>query len=72
MTEEPLWIDRDELHLLYARQVELRNDIGTIEPGRIADLVVLNEKPLSSSANVRSVIVVRGGKAWTRWELEYR
>ncbi|HET7462653.1 MAG TPA: type II toxin-antitoxin system death-on-curing family toxin [Longimicrobium sp.] len=23
MTEEPLWIDREELHLLYARQVEL-------------------------------------------------
>lgn len=23
MTEEPLWIDADELHLLYARQVEL-------------------------------------------------
>jgi len=23
MTEEPIWIDRDELHLLYARQVEL-------------------------------------------------
>ena len=23
MIEEPLWIDRDELHLLYARQVEL-------------------------------------------------
>lgn len=23
MTDEPLWIDRDELHLLYARQVEL-------------------------------------------------
>ena len=23
MTDEPLWIDREELHLLYARQVEL-------------------------------------------------
>lgn len=23
MRDEPLWIDRDELHLLYARQVEL-------------------------------------------------
>ncbi|HET7230467.1 MAG TPA: type II toxin-antitoxin system death-on-curing family toxin [Longimicrobium sp.] len=23
MTSEPLWIDREELHLLYARQVEL-------------------------------------------------
>jgi death-on-curing protein len=23
VTDEPLWIDRDELHLLYARQVEL-------------------------------------------------
>lgn len=50
-----------------------RSDIGTLEPGRIADLVVLGRDPLADIANVRSVeLVVRGGKVWTREELEYR
>jgi imidazolonepropionase-like amidohydrolase len=50
-----------------------RDDIGTLEEGKIADLVVLDRDPLQDITNVRSVkLVVRGGKVWTREELEYR
>ena len=50
-----------------------RTDFGTVEPGKIADLVVLNANPLTRISNVRSVaLVVRGGRVWTRRELEYR
>jgi hypothetical protein len=50
-----------------------RQDIGTLEPGKLADLVVLDADPLASVANLRRVrLVVRGGEIWTREELEYR
>jgi imidazolonepropionase-like amidohydrolase len=50
-----------------------RNDIGTVEPGKIADLVVLDANPLADVANYRTVSrVVRGGRVWTRRELEFR
>jgi imidazolonepropionase-like amidohydrolase len=50
-----------------------REDIGTVEPGRHADLVVLAADPLADVRNLRAVrLVVRGGEVWTRDELEYR
>ncbi|HEX8359748.1 MAG TPA: amidohydrolase family protein [Longimicrobium sp.] len=50
-----------------------RDDFGTLERGKAADLVVLDADPLASIANVRRVsLVVRGGRVWTRRELEYR
>lgn len=50
-----------------------REDIGTVEAGKIADLVVLDANPLDRIGNVRAVArVVRGGRVWTREELEYR
>lgn len=50
-----------------------RDDIGTLERGKLADLVVLDANPLTDIANVRRIsLVVRGGKVWTRRELEYR
>lgn len=50
-----------------------REDIGTLEPGKIADLVVLERDPLADIANVRSVrLIVRGGEPWTKEELVYR
>ncbi|MBW3629675.1 MAG: amidohydrolase family protein [Gemmatimonadetes bacterium] len=50
-----------------------REDIGTLEVGKIADLVVLERDPLTDIRNVRSVrLVVRAGESWTREELEYR
>ena len=49
-----------------------REDFGTLEPGKIADLVVLDRDPLADIRNVRSVrVVVRGGEPWSREELEY-
>ena len=50
-----------------------REDFGTLEPGRIADLVVLDRDPLADIRNARSVrLVARAGEIWTREELEYR
>lgn len=50
-----------------------RTDFGTIQPGMIADLVVLDRDPLADISNVRTVaLIVRGGKVWTREALEYR
>ncbi len=50
-----------------------RDDVGTIEPGKLADLLVLDADPLADVRNLRSVrLVVRGGEVWTREELEYR
>lgn len=50
-----------------------RDDIGTLEPGKVADLVVLDADPLASVGNLRRVaLVARGGEIWTRRELEYR
>jgi imidazolonepropionase-like amidohydrolase len=50
-----------------------REDLGTLEPGKPADLVVLGADPLAAVGNFRQVrLVVRGGEVWTRRELEYR
>jgi imidazolonepropionase-like amidohydrolase/ketosteroid isomerase-like protein len=49
-----------------------RTDIGTLEPGKLADLVVLDADPLASVSNLRRIrLVARGGEIWTREELEY-
>ena len=50
-----------------------RDDIGTLEPGKIADLLVLSRDPLQDISHMRSIVlVVRAGKVWRREELEYR
>ncbi len=50
-----------------------RTDIGLLEPGKVADLVVLDADPLADVRNLRQVaLVARGGEVWTRKELEYR
>lgn len=48
------------------------DDFGTVERGKIADLVVLDADPTTDIRNARRVaLVVRGGQVWTREELEY-
>jgi imidazolonepropionase-like amidohydrolase len=50
-----------------------RDDIGTLQAGKLADLVVLDADPLADVRNLRAVrLVARGGEVWTRAELEYR
>lgn len=42
-----------------------REDFGTIEEGKIADLVLLSENPIDDILNVRMIeLVMRGGKVW--------
>lgn len=48
-------------------------DLGTVEVGKAADLVVLGADPTVDIANVRRIEwVVRRGKVWSRDELEWR
>ncbi len=47
-------------------------DAGTLERGKIADLVVLSEDPTADVRNVRSIeLVVRRGRAFPRSELTF-
>jgi imidazolonepropionase-like amidohydrolase len=39
-------------------------DFGTIEPGKLADLIVLTGNPLARIADIRTVERVLGGGAW--------
>jgi imidazolonepropionase-like amidohydrolase len=48
------------------------DSVGTVTPGAVADLVVLDADPLAGMRNVRRIaLVVRGGEIYTRRELEY-
>ena len=48
----------------------VNNRLGTVEPGKIADLVLLNENPLDEITNLRAVeFVVKGGKVWSAEDL---
>jgi imidazolonepropionase-like amidohydrolase len=49
-----------------ARAMRLDGEVGTLEPGKRADLVVLDANPLESIANVRAVRLVM--KAGTLYE----
>jgi imidazolonepropionase-like amidohydrolase len=45
-----------------ARMIGRENDIGTVEKGRLADLVILDANPLEDIGNVRRIYrVVKGG-----------
>jgi imidazolonepropionase-like amidohydrolase len=49
-----------------------RTDFGTLEPGMIANLLVLDADPLADVRNFRSLrLVARAGEIWTREELEW-
>jgi imidazolonepropionase-like amidohydrolase len=45
-------------------------ELGTIEPGHYADLVLLSENPLEDIHNLESVEwVMQGGTLWRPWQL---
>lgn len=55
-----------------ARAMGRDTDFGTIEPGKAADLVVLDADPLADIVNIRRVaLVARRGELWTRRELAF-
>jgi imidazolonepropionase-like amidohydrolase len=44
--------------------------VGTIEPGRYADLVLLSKNPLDDIGNLESVeLVMLGGRVWRPGQL---
>ena len=46
------------------------SDLGTIEPGKLADLLILNADPLADLSAFNQIdVVVRGGVAHQRDEL---
>src|SRR5205809_774181 len=56
-----------------AAQAAGLDSVGTVTPGAVADLLVLDADPLVAIRNVRRIaLVVRPGEIYTRGELEYR
>jgi imidazolonepropionase-like amidohydrolase len=55
-----------------ARAMRLETEIGTLEPGKVADLLVLSRDPLIDVANLRSIRrVMRAGHLHSREELVF-
>jgi imidazolonepropionase-like amidohydrolase len=53
----------DTAHASASRLLRMEGEIGTIEPGKYADLVVLDADPLANISAVRRVhMVFKGGK----------
>ena len=53
-----------------ARMLALERDLGTIEPGKIADLLILNADPLADIGNVRTITgIIKGGKLYNPTKL---
>jgi tetratricopeptide (TPR) repeat protein len=54
-----------------ARFMKRENDLGTVETGKLADLVLLNDNPLEDIGNTRKIeAVVAAGRLFTRASLD--
>jgi imidazolonepropionase-like amidohydrolase len=48
-----------------ARVMKVEKDLGTVEPGKVADLIILDANPLEAISNVRRVrTVISGGRPY--------
>ncbi len=55
-----------------AYQLDMQNDYGTIEVGKVADILILTENPLADIKNTRTIdAVIKGGKVIDRKNLLY-
>ncbi len=55
-----------------AMMIGMDDRLGTIEPGKLADMILLNEDPLENISNLRTVDrVILNGKVMKRDELRY-
>ena len=53
-----------------ARAYNVDRDLGTLEPKKLADLLILERNPLESAANYRSIsLVLKGGQVVDRASL---
>ena len=53
-------------HALYGAQaIGYDQDLGSLEPGKMADLLVLNKDPLENIRNTNTIrLVMKGGDMW--------
>jgi imidazolonepropionase-like amidohydrolase len=49
----------------------MERELGTLEPGKLADLVVLDADPLADIRNTRRIVwVIRGGDVYSPLAIE--
>jgi len=74
ITQEGITRDLDSLKaatLHGSKVLQMESEIGSLDPGKMADFVVLDRNPLEDIRAVRSICqVVRGGKVYPRDELD--
>jgi len=51
--------------LVPARALRMESEVGTVEKGKRADLIILDANPLENISNIRTVrTVIAGGRAY--------
>ena len=67
----PNWSVLQTATVLPAKAFGVLDDLGTLEPGKLADLVIVNGDPLARIKDLANVaLVMKNGRAYTLGELE--